>query len=114
MNSIVPPASGRPNDLKFAYWVPNVSGGLVVSKIAQRTSWDLDYNIKLAQTAEQAGFDYALTQIRFIGSYGAEYQHESTTFSTALLAATRRLKVIAAIPAGPLAPRRRGQAGGER
>jgi dimethylsulfone monooxygenase len=26
-----------PNALKFAYWVPNVSGGLVISKIEQRT-----------------------------------------------------------------------------
>ncbi len=25
--------------LKFAYWVPNVSGGLVVSSIEQRTNW---------------------------------------------------------------------------
>ncbi|HEY8754121.1 MAG TPA: dimethyl sulfone monooxygenase SfnG, partial [Arthrobacter sp.] len=30
--------------LKFAYWVPNVSGGLVVSTIEQRTGWDFDYN----------------------------------------------------------------------
>lgn len=42
--------------IKFAYWVPNVSGGLVVSKIEQRTSWDIDYNRKLAQIAENAGF----------------------------------------------------------
>jgi len=35
--------------IKFAYWVPNVSGGLVVSAIEQRTSWDIDYNRKLAQ-----------------------------------------------------------------
>lgn len=49
-------------DIKFAYWVPNVSGGLVISKIPQRTDWTLDYNIKLAQTAEQVGFDYALAQ----------------------------------------------------
>jgi alkanesulfonate monooxygenase len=26
-----------PNWVKFAYWVPNVSGGLVISKISQRT-----------------------------------------------------------------------------
>ncbi len=25
--------------IKFAYWVPNVSGGLVISSIEQRTSW---------------------------------------------------------------------------
>jgi hypothetical protein len=26
-----------PDRVKFAYWVPNVSGGLVISKISQRT-----------------------------------------------------------------------------
>ena len=40
------------DNIKFAYWVPNVSGGLVVSTIAQRTDWSLEYNEKLAQTAE--------------------------------------------------------------
>ena len=39
-----------PEQTKFAYWVPNVSGGLVVSKIEQRTHWDIDYNRKLVQT----------------------------------------------------------------
>ena len=29
-------------DIKFAYWIPNVSGGLVVSKIPQRTDWTFD------------------------------------------------------------------------
>ncbi|RMN40216.1 Luciferase protein, partial [Pseudomonas syringae pv. apii] len=76
------------SSIKFAYWVPNVSGGLVVSKIEQRTSWTIDYNRKLAQIAEQSGFEYALTQIRFTAGYGAEFQHESVAFSHALLAAT--------------------------
>lgn len=86
--------------LQFAYWVPNVSGGLVVSKIEQRTDWGFDYNKRLAQLAEQNGFDYALTQVRYIASYGAAYQHESTSFSLALLLATERLKVIAAVHPG--------------
>lgn len=90
--------------VKFAYWVPNVSGGLVVSKIEQRTHWDLEYNQKLAQLAEEAGFDYALTQIRFTAGYGAEYQHESVSFSQALLHATTKLKVLAAILPGPWNP----------
>ena len=90
--------------VKFAYWVPNVSGGLVITNIEQRTSWTIDYNIKLAQIAEQAGFDYALSQIRFTAGYGAEYQHESVSFSHALLAATEKLKVIAAILPGPWNP----------
>jgi FMNH2-dependent dimethyl sulfone monooxygenase len=91
----------RPDEpLKFAYWVPNVSGGLVVSKIEQRTDWGYDYNRRLAVLAENNGFDYALSQVRYIASYGAAYQHESTGFSLALLLATERLKVIAAVHPG--------------
>ncbi|ORY48837.1 methanesulfonate monooxygenase [Leucosporidium creatinivorum] len=90
--------------LQFGYWVPNVSGGLVVSKIPQRTDWTPEYNVKLAQIAEEAGYSHALTQIRFMGGYGAEYQHESVTFSQHLLAHTKKLKVIAAILPGPWNP----------
>lgn len=86
--------------VKFAYWVPNVSGGLVVSKIEQRTDWGLEYNQELARIAERSGFEYALSQVRYMASYGAEYQHESTGFSLALLLATQKLKVIAAIHPG--------------
>jgi FMNH2-dependent dimethyl sulfone monooxygenase len=90
--------------VKFAYWVPNVSGGLVISNIEQRTGWDIDYNRKLAQIAEASGFDYALSQIRFTAGYGADNQHESVSFSHALLAATEKLKVIAAVLPGPWNP----------
>ncbi|WP_139003947.1 dimethylsulfone monooxygenase SfnG [Arthrobacter crystallopoietes] len=86
--------------LKFAYWVPNVSGGLVVSTIEQRTSWDFDYNKKLARIAENSGFEYALTQTRYAASYGADKQHEATSFSLALLGATEKLKVISAVHPG--------------
>ncbi len=91
-------------DIKFAYWVPNVSGGLVVSTIEQRTDWSLEYNQRLALAAEKAGFEYALSQIRFTAGYGAEYQHESVSFSQALLHATTKLKVLAAILPGPWNP----------
>lgn len=92
------------HSLQFAYWVPNVSGGLVISKVPQRTQWDAPYNRQLARIAEQSGFDYALTQIRFTAGYGADNQHESVTFSQDLLAATERLKVIAALLPGPWNP----------
>ena len=88
------------DEIKFAYWVPNVSGGLVTSDIEQRTGWDFEYNKRLAQTAENNGFEYALSQVRYEASYGAEFQHESTSFSLALLGATERLKLIAAIHPG--------------
>jgi FMNH2-dependent dimethyl sulfone monooxygenase len=93
-----------PDAVKFAYWVPNVSGGLVVSTVPQRTDWSLEYNQRLALAAEKAGFEYALSQIRFTAGYGAEYQHESVSFSQALLHATTTLKVLAAILPGPWNP----------
>ncbi|AZQ39110.1 dimethyl sulfone monooxygenase SfnG [Streptomyces cyaneochromogenes] len=86
--------------VRFAYWVPNVSGGLVTSTIEQRTDWGYDYNRELAVLAENNGFDYALSQVRYMASHGAEFQHESTSFSLALLLATQRLKVIAAVHPG--------------
>lgn len=93
-----------PDRVKFAYWVPNVSGGLVVSKIPQRTGWDLNSNVRYARTAEQVGFEYALSQIRFMAGYGAANQHEPVTLSQALLAKTERLKLIAALLPGPWNP----------
>ena len=86
--------------LQFAYWVPNVSGGLVTSSIEQRTDWTFDFNVKVAQLAENNGFDYALSQVRYTASYGADQQHESTSFSLGLLTQTERLKVIAAVHPG--------------
>jgi FMNH2-dependent dimethyl sulfone monooxygenase len=80
--------------------VPNVSGGLVTSTIEQRTDWSYEYNKKLARTAEDNGFEYALSQVRYMASYSADHQHESTSFSLALALATERLKVIAAIHPG--------------
>lgn len=87
-------------DIRFAYWVPNVSGGLVVSKLPQRTDWSFEYNKWLAQEAEEAGFDYALAQARFFASYGAENQLEAVTTVASLAALTERLKLIAAVHPG--------------
>lgn len=100
MNTLPTPRIDLSTPLKFAYWVPNVSGGLVVSTIEQRTDWSFEYNKKLAQIAENSGFEYALTQARYAASYGADKQHEATSFSLALLGATERLKVIAAVHPG--------------
>lgn len=102
------------------YWVPNVSGGLVISKIEQRTGWSFEQNVEYAKTAERVGFEYALTQIRFMAGYGAgmfrflfvdqiltalqENQHESVSFSQALLHFTDRLTVMAALLPGPWNP----------
>src|SRR3954467_5430766 len=86
--------------VRLGYWGPNARGGLVTSTIEQRTDWGYEYNRKLAQTAENNGFEYALSQVRYMASYGADHQHESTSFSLALLLATERLTVIAAVHPG--------------
>ncbi|MNZ38558.1 Methanesulfonate monooxygenase [compost metagenome] len=86
--------------LKFAYWVPNVSGGLVISKIPQRTGWSFEDNVRYAQAAEEAGFDFALLQTRFIASYGADNQLEAITLAAALAAVTSKLNLIAAVLPG--------------
>jgi FMNH2-dependent dimethyl sulfone monooxygenase len=87
-------------DIQFAYWVPNVSGGLVTSNIKQHTDWSFDYNHRLALTAEAAGFDYALAQARFFASYGADKQLEAVTTAVALATVTQRLNIIAAVHPG--------------
>ncbi|OCT50571.1 Alkanesulfonate monooxygenase [Cladophialophora carrionii] len=96
--------NAAPDRIKFAYWVPNVSGGLVISKIPQHTNWDLESNVRYARTAEDVGFEYALSQIRFMAGYGAEFQHEPVSFSQAILHQTKRIKLIVALLPGPWNP----------
>ncbi|KEI45758.1 dimethylsulfone monooxygenase SfnG [Saccharopolyspora rectivirgula] len=86
--------------LKFAYWVPNVSGGLVTSTIEQRTNYSFEYNVELAKLAEQNGFEYALSQVRYASSYGAQQQHDPAAFSLGLLLNTERLRLIVAAHPG--------------
>lgn len=88
------------SNLKFAYWVPNVSGGLVVSKIPQKTDWTFEANKKYAQIAEESGFEYALLQTRFIASYGAENQLEAAALGAALAAVTKKINLISAVHPG--------------
>ncbi|GIP56264.1 dimethylsulfone monooxygenase SfnG [Paenibacillus sp. FSL W8-0186] len=86
--------------MKFAYWVPNVSGGLVISKIPQKTGWSFRDNERYARIAENNGFEYALLQTRFIASYGAENQLEAIALASALAAVTNKIKLIAAVLPG--------------
>lgn len=87
-------------DTEFAYWIPNVSGGLVITDWETETDWSYEYNEDLAQTAEEVGFDYALAQARFFGSYNADKQHEALSIANALAATTEELELIAAVHPG--------------
>lgn len=86
--------------LQFAYWAPNVSGGLVISNIPQKTGWSFEDNKRYAQIAEKSGFDYVLIQTRFLESYGAENQLEAAALASALAASTEKLNLITAVLPG--------------
>ena len=45
-----PGLNDAPDRVKFAYWVPNVSGGLVISKIPQRTRYFLIFSWEITVT----------------------------------------------------------------
>ena len=78
--------------------MPNVSGGLVISKIEQRTKWDLESNAGYAQTAERYGFEYALTQIRFMAGYGAVGVQEPVDKSKANSLAGKSTRICILLP----------------
>ena len=82
--------------LKFGYWAPILSGGYVLSNIPQRTEWSITANIRLAQTAEQVGFDYTLLPARFTSLECGDGQNDALATSAYLAAATERLKIIGA------------------
>ena len=91
--------------LQFAYWAPNVSGGLVVSDLPQKTGWYFEDNKRYAQIAEQIGFDYVLLQTRFFASYGAENQLESATLASALSCFNKKIEYYYGCSSGVMASR---------
>lgn len=81
-------------DIRFAYRMPVGSGSYVISKNPTRTEWSFDYNKRLAQTAEEVGFEYGLAPTRFVASHDWEYQQEAITITAALASVTKKLKLI--------------------
>lgn len=88
------------DEVQFAYWVPNVSGGLVITTLPMDTGWDPEANLKYAQDAEDVGFATALAQTRWFASYGADHQHEAFVISNAILQHTKKLELITACHPG--------------
>ena len=87
-------------DVRFGYWMPLGSGGMVITSIPQRTDWTIDWNAKMAQVAENAGYEYGLAPARFIASHGWEFQQEPTICTAILATQTKRLKLISAVHTG--------------
>ncbi len=88
------------DQIEFAYWVPNISGGLVITTLPMNTDWSPEANIKYAKDAEEVGFVTALAQTRWFASYGADHQHEAFTIANVILQHTKKLEVITAVHPG--------------
>ncbi|MBP1934528.1 dimethylsulfone monooxygenase SfnG [Ammoniphilus resinae] len=87
------------SELKFAYWIPNKSSGLLLSKIPQRTDWTFQGNKRYMQTAEKVGFEYALFPARYFNAIGEE-QLEPITLASALASVTEKITLITAVHPG--------------
>ena len=99
-NPLQPSAWVESDQVEFAYWVPNISGGLVITTLPMDTDWTPEANIKYAQDAEASGFATALAQTRWFASYGADHQHEAFTIANVILQHTEKLEVITACHPG--------------
>ena len=91
----------RQNHFKLGTFSTNCSSGMSVTKIPERWDASWDSNLELAGLLDDAGIDFMLPIARWIG-YGGEtnfHGHvlETTTWAAALLAATKRISVIATI-----------------
>jgi FMNH2-dependent dimethyl sulfone monooxygenase len=87
-------------DMKWGYWAPLGSGGFVISKLPQKTSFDFAANARYAQTAEKYGWDVALMPARYFVTHGWPEQYEAMTTTAALTQVTSRIRLIAALHPG--------------
>ena len=99
-NPLKPSPWVESDQIEFAYWVPNISGGLVITTLPMDTDWTPEANIKYAQDAEDTGFATALAQTRWFASYGADHQHEAFTIANVILQHTKKIEVITACHPG--------------
>ena len=96
------------NKLKLGLFGANCSSGRAVTKVPERWSGDWPDNLRLAQIADAAGFEFMLPIGRWKG-YGGEtdYQgstYETVTWATGLLSKTKRLTVFGTVHAPLLHP----------
>lgn len=99
-NPLKPSAWVESDQVEFAYWLPNVSGGQVITNMPMETDWSPQANIRYAQDAEASGFAMGLAQTRWLAGYGADHQLEAFTIANAVLQHTQTLEVITACHPG--------------
>lgn len=96
------------NRLKLGFFSPNCSGGMAVTRVAERWANTWENNLALAKLADESGLEFLLPIARWIG-YGGETDFhgsvlETITWATGLLAHTRRVNVFATVHTAFLHP----------
>ena len=89
------------NKLKLGFFSPNCSGGMAITTVPERWDASWDNNLALARMADAAGIEFLLPIARWSG-YGGETDFQGSTLETitwaaGLLAATRRISVVATV-----------------
>lgn len=89
------------NKFKLGFFASNCSGGMAVTKVGERWDNSWENNLKMAQLADEAGLEFLLPIARWIGYGGETNFHgnvlETTTWASALLAATRHISVFTTV-----------------
>jgi len=84
---------------KLGLFSPNCSGGMAVTRVAERWEASWENNLKLAAMADQAGLDFLLPIARWTG-YGGETDFqgdslETITWAAGVLAHTQQIAAFA-------------------
>jgi alkanesulfonate monooxygenase SsuD/methylene tetrahydromethanopterin reductase-like flavin-dependent oxidoreductase (luciferase family) len=89
------------NTLKLGIFSANCSGGMAVTNVPERWDASWENNLKLAQAADEAGFEFLLPVARWTGYKENSFFHnsvlETLTWASGLLAATRDITVFATV-----------------
>ena len=87
--------------MKFGVFLPNGSNGYIVSKAVEPYTPSFKHNLEITLAAEQQGFDFVLSMMKFKG-FGGETRYwdaclESFTLMAGLAAATKSITLVPTI-----------------
>lgn len=87
-------------DTEFGFWIPNMAGGFVSTEYPHEDDWQWEYARDVTISAENAGFDYALSPARYFSSHSADHSLEANATSAALASVTSEIELITAVHTG--------------
>ena len=83
----------------FATWATSTSGGFLRADVEQNTDWSIDYNLRLARTADEAGFYAILFPTRYSanGPEGNDGQLDPFVLASAAAVQTKQIHLLTAV-----------------